>query len=686
MKDTLQFTLPPGSRSFLSLSFLFVVVAGFCWGSTRWQNINEEGSFLNYRRQSLIGEETYSIVSRDGALFIKAKQSENERGKITGFETEMQMKADLTPIFYENKFITTTETLNELKVLVTPSGVSVAEGDMDVQLKPLGDFFPVHSDIPAAVEMMMYHYYFAQGKEQPIITYPRGKVTIEFRKQDTVEIKGKTLVLDRYKVKGITWGFEVVWLDQAKNLIASVKANTQIREVIRKGYEEGLPTFIKGNVEEQMEALAEYTRQAKGIGGKLVALVGGDVVDGLTADTKRDMTVIVEGGKIMLIGPRKDTAIPRDARVIDVTGKTLIPGLWDMHAHSNQVQWAPAYLAGGVTTIRDNGNEVEFATAFRDAVEQKGALGPDILLAGMTDGEGILGNGIIRARTPEEARNVVAMYYSKGYRQIKIYNSLKPEIVKVLAEEAHKLGITVTGHVPRAVGNAREAVELGMDMLSHQGLFLSVLFPGVSFDVMRVKKLLLGEITLAQIDSATEFFLKHKTVLDPTIALDIKASLPTGAPVESVMPDVGRQAYELWEGKRFQKGLTPEKAQEARKNVVKAMDIIGHFVRAGIPVVAGTDNAVPVFSLYLEIESYSKLGHLTPLQALQSATIVPARAMGLALHTGTLEAGKEADIAILEKNPLDSIDNIRSVSAVVTNGNYYESRLLWPLADFLGNN
>jgi cytosine/adenosine deaminase-related metal-dependent hydrolase len=163
--------------------------------------------------------------------------------------------------------------------------------------------------------------------------------------------------------------------------------------------------------------------------------------------------------------------------VIDVTGKTLMPGLWDMHAHSNQVQWAPAYLAGGVTTIRDNGNEIELATAFRDAIALKGALGPDILLAGMTDGAGIRGNGIIRATTPEEAREVVKMYHDKGYKQIKIYNSIQPEILKVLTEEAHKRGITTTGHVPQAVGNAKDAVESGLDMLSHSGLFLTMLFP-----------------------------------------------------------------------------------------------------------------------------------------------------------------------------------------------------------------
>ena len=113
------------------------------------------------------------------------------------------------------------------------------------------------------------------------------------------------------------------------------------------------------------------------------------------------------------------------------------------------------------------------------------------------------------------------------------------------------------------------------------------------------------------------------------------------------------------------------------------MEILGKFQKRGVPIVAGTDNAIPVFSLYTEIETYHRLGNFSRLEALQSATIVSARSMGLGDVTGSLEEGKEADIAILDKNPLEDIANIRTVSAVVTNGRYYDCDLLWPLAGFL---
>jgi imidazolonepropionase-like amidohydrolase len=652
---------------------------------SKWQDISEEGSFLVYRRQSLIGEEKYTINSNKDSIVVRSIQGENERGRITGDEAELHLKMDLTPTFYENKRLTSNDTINNLKVKVTSNNVDIWELDHELVTVSSSIFFPLHSEIPAAMEMMLYHFYFDNIKTGNVTILPRGEVSISFKKKDTVEIKGNKIILDRYVVEGINWGGRTVWLDGSKNLVAVVKANTQIREMIRKGYEDALPTFIAGNVEEEIEALKKYTKELKEEQAEIKALVGGDLVDGLSDETKKDMTLIIQNGKIITIGTRSETKIPDNAQIIDVSGKTIIPGLWDMHAHSNQVQWGPAYLAGGITTIRDNGNEIEFATAFRDAIEN-GAMGPDILLSGMTDGAGIQGNGIIRATTPDEARDVVNMYFEKGYKQIKIYNSIQPNILRVLTEEAHKRGMTVTGHVPKAVGNARNAIELGMDALSHRSLILSVLFPDKNINDLGRYYLEDNEPSEDQIKDATQFLLNNKTALDPTIALEVTGSLTKGTPIETVEPDAYRIAYELFDGKRFKRSVNPVRSKKIKNEISKSMEIIGGFYHAGIPIVAGTDNAVPVFSLYLELETYQKLGNLTPLEALKTATIIPAKVMGLDNETGTLELGKQADIAILDKNPLEDISNIRTVSAVITNGNYYMSKPLWHAADFKSKN
>lgn len=649
-------------------------------------NINQKGAFLIYRRQSLIGEESFNIVNGKDKLVVESLQGENERGRISGIQSELQIdKQDFAPLYYSSARKARGNSINIFKMELDEDQVTIWEKHFDpVQTDKPDLFFPLHSNIPAAMEMMLYHFYFKQqALPGGLPTLPRGEITISHRAKDTIQIKGKTSVLDRYVVEGINWGGRTVWLDEHKNLIALVKANTQIREIIRKGYESVMPVVIAGHVEEQIADLAQYTKKQKEKPSGTIALVGGDIVDGIHDETQKNKVVIIQDGRIVDIADEGKAKIPDDVRIIDVKGKTLMPGLWDMHAHSNQVQWAPAYLAGGVTTIRDNGNEVEFATAFRDAIAKDGMLGPDILLAGMTDGPGKTGNGVIRATTEQEARDVVDMYLSKGYKQIKIYNSIEPHILKVLTEEAHKRGVTVTGHIPSPVGNISEAVSLGMNMFSHDRAITSLLFPDKDkreFGSLEIDYATIGE---DKIEKATQFLLEHKIALDPTINLRIISSLPGDTPLEAVEPDVPRIAYELWEGKRFRKGKSRRVAAEMKTKYTKYLEIIGQFFKAGVPIVAGTDNGVPVFCLYLEIESYRKIGKLTPLEAIQTATIIPARVMGMDAQTGSLEVGKEADIAILDKNPLEDISNLRTVSAVMTNGNYYQSDALWKEADFL---
>lgn len=673
----------PSRPGILFVVTVLTILAGCSPRASTWEDMREDGSFLMYRRQSLIGEETFNITSDRDSIVVSALQGENERGRITGVQAELRLGMDLRPVFYRNRRIAGADTTNILEVAVEAGEVAVREKHLEVATASTpAAFFPVHGNIPAAMEMMLYHYYLDQGIDA-LPTYPRGEIRLTRRGEDVVEIDGAPRTLVRYVVEGINWGFRTIWLDESNNLVALVQANTQFREAIRKGYEEALPLFIAGHVEEQMRTLADYTEELEGDQTNVTALVGADVVDGLSATTRNDMTVLVEGGRIQEIGPRSQVVVPGGARTIDVSGKTLVPGLWDMHAHSNQVQWAPAYLAGGVTTIRDLGNEREFATAFRDAVASGDAMGPEILLSGMTDGAGITGNGVIRATTPEEARDVVALYDDEGYAQIKIYTAIEPDVLQVLTEEAHRRGMTVTGHVPRAVENAVAAVELGMDQFNHRGLFLSVLFPDETLEDLGRLYLFDREVSRDRISTAAAFFAEHEIVLDPTISLDILRNLPLGTPLETVEPDVARIAYELWEGKRFLSGVESTRAAQMSADLTRAMQIIGDFHRAGVPVVAGTDNGVPVFSLYLEMEAYHDLGGLTPLETIQTATIIPARAMGMDSETGTLEVGKQADIAILDENPLLAISNIRTVSAVMTNGRYYESEPLFRAADFL---
>src|SRR6202045_541957 len=153
-----------------------------------------------------------------------------------------------------------------------------------------------------------------------------------------------------------------------------------------------------------MAALADISKGISGSRADKIALVGGTLIDGTGRDPLPDSVVVIEKGRIVDAGPKSRVKIPGGAQKVDARGKTILPGLWDMHAHFEQVEWGPIYLAAGATTVRDCGNEFEFITAVRDAVANGRGLGPRLLLAGVVDGTGPLALGVERGDSPGHAR------------------------------------------------------------------------------------------------------------------------------------------------------------------------------------------------------------------------------------------------------------------------------------------
>ena len=647
----------------------------------------EQGTFLVHRRQFLIGEENYTITKSGNLFVVNSNSKELERNSNSIVKGELRIKADMTPIHYElNKEITgvSVPSTKDLSVEIKNGEATILENGQMRKTQVGNAFFTAHSLMPTAMEMMLIRYWIQHKLKAKMQVIPSpSEVSIIHRGKDLIEINGKNILLDRYIVRGVSWGIQTVWMDSKMQLIALMRSGTfAFQEMILKGYEEALSFFVLKAVEEQMAVLAGLTKSLRQKRPEFLALVGGNLIDGTGSAIQKDVTIIIKEDKIISIGSRLKTSIPKKAKVINVSGKTITAGLWDMHAHANQVDWSPAYLAAGVTTIRDLGNEIEFATAFRDAVNSGKAIGPEMLLAGMTDGAGEAGNGIIRATTPEEVRQVVNMYRNKGYLQIKIYDRIKPELVKVITEEAHKSGMTVTGHIPIGM-DAIEAVESGMDQLNHTPYFLTAMFPNAKDIKIRKGTSRLSEIDIesADVKNGIQLFLKHNTILDPTISVYALRYHPQNIPIEKMEPGVTKLPDELYEYKVSQPGVSGKYYDTTRIAMDKALTLIGMLHKAGVTIVAGTDNGVPVHSLYLELELYVKAG-FTPMEAIQSATIVPARVMKKDKETGTIEVGKRADIAIYDGNPLENISNIRSVSAVISRGYYYKSAPLWRSVGF----
>ena len=220
--------------------------------------------------------------------------------------------------------------------------------------------------------------------------------------------------------------------------------------------------------------------------------------------------------------------------------------------------------------------------------------------------------------------------------------------------------MTVTGHVPQTM-DVFEAIDAGLDEVNHVEYAAAVAFP----DSTRLVR------TLRQ----------HRTVLDPTLALYELLARPFTQPIESFEPGIRHVAHEL-EAPLAGFGSPPEASRLRKSRFDDEVALVGVLHKAGIPIVAGTDQSVPGYSLHREIELYVKAG-FSPLEALQAATIVPAKVMGKDRDSGTIEAGKRGDLVILDANPLDDISNTRKVYRVVTNGRVFDPAPLWKSVGFL---
>jgi len=646
----------------------------------------ERGSFRLHKFGQAIGTETYSIVKDGSGLAVKVDFKFTDRGTDVPLTASFKSKSDLTPIAFEIKGKNSRISAIDRAVEVNGEQIRVRDREEWKEGETPQQFFTAAGYAPITMQMLMVRYWSAHGFPKELAIYPEGRnLWVEPRGQDKVAIGGKTETLQRFLVEGLIWGREWLWFNMKQELIAAVTTDAEFDhfEAIREGYEDGLKTFVALAGKDGMNALAQISATIPGSRAANIALVGGTLVDGTGKPAIADAVVLVKEGRIVKAGPSSEVQIPKNAQLIDARGKTILPGLWDMHAHFEQVEWGPIYLAAGVTTVRDCGNELEFITAVRDMIADGHGLGPRILAAGFIDGSGPFSIGMARADTPEQVREWVKRYHDAGFQQVKIYSSVKLPQIAVAAEEAHKLGMTATGHIPEGV-TTREAVEAGQDQISHIPYILQMMappFPAGTNRVARSKALSEIDLESDKAKEAMAFLKEHHTVVDPTLVIYEMGTASTAKPFSSFEPGAAKVAPELAQA-LFDVVPPGENAELQEKLFEKYVALVGKLHAAGVPVVVGTDQTVPGHSVHREIELYTKAG-FTPMEAIQAATIVPARAMGVDKELGTIEAGKRADLILVKGNPLEDIHTIRNVEFVMTGGKMFKTGPLWESVGFL---
>ncbi|HKE28203.1 MAG TPA: amidohydrolase family protein [Bryobacteraceae bacterium] len=635
----------------------------------------ETGRLVVHMMLHAIGDERYEIASSPDGLVVSSTYHYADRGLFDHTVTaSLRAKRDYTPLSIELKGSADRGPGEHYVVRIEKSAATVEERGAARTLAPPDRYFVISGPSPFALQMAMMRYWIAQGRpsELAVLRAKSGAepVHIEFQGRDAIAVNGQEIALQRYTIANLMFGREVLWMDPQGNLAAAMTfAGGLPLEAVRAEYEPALADLYRRGVAQEMANLEAIRRSVPPEHSGVFAISGATLVDATGAPPIKDAVVIVRNGRIAAAGPRTRAPIPGGMPVIEAKGQTLLPGLWEMHTHFSGIEFGPALLAAGITTARDCGGEFDYLVAQRDAVATQNAPGPRLLLAGLVDAGGEKAFGAIVAETPDEGRGVVNRYHAAGFQQIKLYTYLAPEVIRAIAAEAHRLGMAVTGHVPRAL-TTREGIEAGMDQLNHLNYASSMLRAS---GTQRV------DPSSSDFLRGVQFLLDHHTVVDPTVGWGEMAGHSQEVDVASFEPGILQAPFAL--DARYRSLGGNGTAEQVRTRQRESLAVIQALHKAGVPIVPGSDTGLVGYGLHRELELYAEAG-MTPLEVIQCATIGSARAMHLDRESGTIEPGKRADMILVEGNPLANVSDLRRVARVVANGRVFDPSHLWQSVGF----
>jgi imidazolonepropionase-like amidohydrolase len=405
-----------------------------------------------------------------------------------------------------------------------------------------------------------------------------------------------------------------------------------------------------------------------------------------------DQTILVENGQITQVGPATSITIPQNAEVIDGRGKTLVPGLWDSHMHFGDDFSGPFLLSLGITSARDPGNDNQLTMARAKRRSEGNLLAPTVYPSVLIDGKGPNSAQVGTIVTsPEEAVGVVRKAKADGFTGIKLYGTYNPAWVPAAAEEAHKLGLHVHGHVPAGM-RPSQAIAAGYDEITHiyfvmmEAMPDSVVatsnginrFEGVGRYARNV------DLDASLIGDVVRTMAEHKIACDPTLVVAESLYVPENgdlspayAPYIGTLPPATERGFRQG-GFAVPKDLTRD---DYRKSFAKLSALVAQMHKSGITIVAGTDGSG--LELVRELELYVAAG-FTPAESLAAATIVPARMLGVDTKTGSIAAGKAADLVLVEGDPSKRIGDLRNTRTVMMGGKLMDADALREASGFSG--
>ncbi len=480
-----------------------------------------------------------------------------------------------------------------------------------------------------------------------------------------------------FELTGVGLDPQHLWLDEDNELFALAFGWMGL---IRSGWETHLDTLYE---KQQTTATARQQQQAKSLAmslGERTLIDGVDVLDVRRGRLQKNSAVLIHNGRIEALGRAAREA--EHPVVIDGSGLTLMPGLWDMHTHMSP-NAGLLNIAAGITHVRDLANDHDRLSETMAAFERGDLIGPQVHRAGFIDQKSPYaaptGN---LATTLDEALEFVDWYAEHNYPQIKIYSSIDPAWVKPLAERIHGHGMRLSGHIPSFM-RTEQAVRDGFDEIQHLNMLYLNFLAGPQDDTRTpLRFTLVGEkghtldLRGKPFRDFVRLLKKNRVVVDPTVTIFHSMFLneagqldPSYAAIADHLPASVRRG--LYAGEL---DINESNRDDYRRTAAHMLEMIKRLHKAGVQLVPGSD-ALAGFTLLRELELYVEAG-IKERDVLRMATLDSARVAGVEAATGSIDVGKQADLILLQGNPLKDISALRRVHAVITRNTLYRPAAL----------
>lgn len=507
--------------------------------------------------------------------------------------------------------------------------------------------------------------------------FPNGRARVEIVRTVTVETPSGEQTLSLFAIHGIGFTPSFLWFDE----------NTEVVAFDAGGYLGMIPEGWDVSVLQELSAVQSEADgdYVTSMAGDLAVPADGpvvienvDIVDVVNGRLNKKQNVLLEDGKIAAIS--SDAIDSPNAMRIDGSGKSLMPGMWDMHAHFS-LSDGVLNIAGGIVNVRNIGGVHEKTMELTEKHESGEVIGPNTFRAGFMDKAGPYASGWA-AESLQDALDRVDFYAEHGYLQVKLYSSIEPDWVAPIAKRAHGHGLRVSGHIP-AFMSAEQAVKAGYDEIQHINMVFLNFLAGDREDTRQQIRFTLygdeaGNLDLDS-DEVQAFFalLKANNVaVDPTAAIfDTSLRHLAGTPdptfaavVDHLPPSISRGMYNVEMNKNGNEAAWLRSA-EKQAAMIKALHDYG------IQIVPGSDN-IPAFTVHREIELYAEAG-IPVADVLRIATLDSARLTGVSDRKGSIEVNKDADLVLLDGNPFDDISAIRRAVLVIKGDTLYRPDQLY---------